>query len=240
MNNIQRLQALGQSIWLDYIERQLIASGELRRLIYDVGISGVTSNPSIFDKAISGASDYDADLRKHLDGADAVSAEQVFFKLAVEDIQSTADLLKPVYETSRYQDGMVSLEVSPALADDAVATIEQARQLHGQVARRNLMIKVPATKAGLTAIETLTAEGINVNATLLFSLNRYREVVEAYLSGLEARLRRGQPLDQIASVASFFVSRVDTAVDHLLQEKIDGGDADHLQDLLMGCTASPL
>ena len=231
MNNIQRLQTLGQSIWLDYIERRLIESGELRRLIYDQGISGVTSNPSIFDKAICGASEYDEDLRRHLDDLDGTSTEQLFFKLAIEDIQAAADLLKPVYETSRYQDGMVSLEVSPALAHDAAATIEQARQLSAQVNRRNLMIKVPATMAGLTAIENLTAEGINVNATLLFSISRYREVAESYLSGIEARLRRGQEVGHIASVASFFVSRVDTAVDKLLQEKINGGDNDHLTEL---------
>ena len=232
MNNIQRLQAIGQSIWLDYIERRMLVSGELRRLIYDVGICGVTSNPSIFDKAISGASDYDQALRGFMaEDADS-SAEQIFFKMAIEDIQAAADLLRPVYETSHFQDGMVSLEVSPELARDADETIRQGLALSSQVNRHNLMIKVPATREGLTAIETLTAEGINVNATLLFSVSRYREVIEAYLSGLEARLRRGQPLDRIASVASFFVSRVDSAVDKLLQERIDAGSGDTIRSLL--------
>lgn len=218
MNAIHRLNALGQSIWLDYIERRLLTSGELQHLIFDVGVTGVTSNPSIFEKAISNSSDYDAALTHQLSLDIDSQPEELFFALAIEDIQAAADMLRPVHEVSQGRDGYVSLEVSPALANNSAATVEQAMILVRRVRRNNVMIKVPATHEGLVAIEQLTAAGVNVNATLLFSVDRYREVAEAYLRGLETRLQQGQDLSGIASVASFFISRVDSAVDAQLKQ----------------------
>lgn len=226
MNAIHRLNALGQSIWLDNIERQLLTSGELQHLIFDIGVTGVTSNPSIFEKAISGSADYDAALTHQLALNVDSRPEELFFALATEDIQAAADLLRPVHEASYSRDGYVSLEVSPALAYDSEATIEQALTLVKQVNRTNLMIKVPATKQGLVAIERLTAAGVSINATLLFSVDRYREVAEAYMQGLETRLSEGHSVKGIASVASFFISRVDSAVDAELQRCVEQGQAE--------------
>ena len=218
MNPLRRLQDFGQSVWYDNIERKMLHSGELARLIAEDGLRGITSNPTIFEKAIAQSNDYDDSLAKWLYAAGDHDNRSLFFNLAIEDIQGAADVLKPVFDATRGRDGYVSLEVSPDLAYDVAATVAEAERLHARVNRPNLMIKVPATKEGVVAFEELVAKGINVNVTLLFSVERYKEVVEAYLAGLETRLRQGMAIDSIASVASFFVSRVDAAVDELLQQ----------------------
>ncbi len=215
-NRLRHLEALGQSLWLDYIERALLVNGELERLIRADGISGVTSNPAIFEKAIAQHAEYDAAIallvRRNL------SAQDIYEALAIEDVRRAADLLRGVYETSCGRDGYVSLEVSPHLADDTAATTAEAKRLWESVGRPNLMIKVPATRAGLPAIRQLIAAGINVNVTLLFGVARYREVAENYLAGLEDRLANGGALDRVASVASFFLSRIDTLADSFLDQ----------------------
>ncbi len=220
MTKLQQLTDLGQAIWLDYVRRSFTASGGLQRLI-DAGLRGVTSNPSIFEKAIAGSDDYDPDLRRLVDAGKSVG--EIYEALAFEDIRRAADFLHPVYEKTDGGDGFVSLEVDPELAHDTGGTVEQARRLFAILNRPNLMIKVPATPAGIPAIETLIGEGINVNATLMFSMSHYEAVAEAYLAGLEKRSQGGGGLSRVASVASFFVSRVDTAVDRALQE-IPGGE----------------
>jgi transaldolase len=235
MNPLMQLHPLGQSVWLDYIQRDLLRSGALARMIRDDGVRGITSNPTIFEKAINGSTEYDAAVMALMAKNPHASSRDVFFSLAIEDIQGAADLLRPVYEQSGARDGMVSLEVSPDLAYDTDATVAEARRLHERVNRPNLMIKVPATREGLPAVETLIRDGINVNVTLLFSVQRYKEVVDAYLKGLEARVRDGQPVHQIASVASFFISRVDATVDKVLEDKIrqlSGPERDRTRALL--------
>ena len=217
MNPLRRIQDFGQSIWYDNIERRMLQSGELARLIHEDGLRGITSNPTIFEKAITSSNDYDDSLAKWLYTAARQDSRALFFNLAIEDIQGAADLLKPVYDATHGRDGFVSLEVSPDLAYDVEGTIAEAERLHDRVNRANLMIKVPATQEGVLAFENLVMKGINVNVTLLFSVERYKEVVEAYLVGLETRVRQGLAISGIASVASFFVSRVDTAVDTLLK-----------------------
>lgn len=216
MNPLKTLNSLGQSLWYDNIHRAMIASGELAAMIEEDGLRGITSNPTIFEKAIAGNADYDAAIRNYLRHHPQADARELFFALAIEDIQAAADLLLPVYQTEQGHDGLVSLEVSPDLAHDTDGTITEAHRLWERVARPNLMIKVPATAAGIPAVEELIAAGINVNATLLFGVERYQQIADAYLSGLESRLRRGQPIDRVASVASFFVSRVDAAVEKAL------------------------
>ncbi|MEX1128901.1 MAG: transaldolase [Vicinamibacterales bacterium] len=207
----------GQSLWYDSIRRSLITSGELARLIDEDGLRGVTSNPAIFEKAISGSRDYDDLLdQKSLAGADP---KAIYERLAIRDIQEAADLLKPVYDRTGRRDGYVSLEVSPVLAHDTPASIEEGRRLWKAVGRPNVMIKIPATAEGIPAIRTLISEGINVNVTLLFSQDAYEGVAEAYLAGLEARAEAGGDVAPVASVASFFVSRIDTLVDARLQER---------------------
>lgn len=225
-NPLLDLQALGQSIWIDFISRGMISSGELRRMIEEDGVSGVTSNPSIFEKAISESSDYDELLRSQASGEK--TPEEILQALTIEDIQSVAELLRPTYDRTDGRDGFVSLEVSPRLAHDTAGTIVEARQLWSAINRPNAMIKVPATQEGLPAIQQLTAEGINVNITLLFGLPRYRDVVEAYISGLEMLAARGKPLKPVASVASFFLSRIDTLIDPVLEKlmEIDSPQAD--------------
>ena len=218
-NPLRTLNAYGQSIWYDNIHRAMLSSGELERMIAEDDLRGITSNPSIFDKAITGGREYDDALRRMLRQDPNQTSRELFFALAIEDIGAAADLLQPVYVATGGVDGMVSLEVSPDLAYDTEGTIREARALHARLDRPNVMIKVPATRAGLPAVEQLTAAGINVNVTLLFALDRYREVAEAYLLGLEQRLARGQQVEMIASVASFFVSRVDAALDPLLANK---------------------
>jgi len=204
----------GQSIWFDYIERRLITSGELLRMIEQDGLRGITSNPSIFEKAMGGSPDYSPSMRQAVLGG--ASASEAFEHLAIEDLQWACDLFRPVYEETEGRDGFVSLEVSPHLADDTLATVEEAHRLWTSVARDNLMIKVPGTEAGLPAVEQLLSDGVNVNITLLFAVDRYREVAEAFLSALERRKERGLPIDRLASVASFFVSRIDGKVDEAL------------------------
>jgi transaldolase len=212
---VQRLRQAGVSIWLDTLSRELLETGEFERLIDDLGITGATSNPTIFAKAITGSDRYDDQLRD-LAQAGTTDPQALFFALGLDDIRGAADLLAPVYEQSGGSDGFVSFECTPDLADDTEATVEQALDLWRRLDRPNVMIKVPATAAGVRAIEDLTAHGVNVNVTLLFSVERYEEVIDAYLRGLERRTKRGQPLERIASVASFFVSRVDTKADHEL------------------------
>ena len=234
-NPIRAVLALGQSIWYDNIQRAMLSSGELQRMIRDDGLRGLTSNPTIFEKAITGSHDYDQALQDELRRQPGQNSESLFYALAIDDISAAADLLRPVYDESQGADGMVSIEVSPELAHNTDATVEQALRLHQRIGRPNLMIKVPATPEGLPAIERLIDAGINVNVTLLFSVARYIEVIESYLLGLESRLRRGQPVQRIASVASFFVSRVDTAVDKLLEQRIAMAGPEervHLQTML--------
>jgi transaldolase len=209
-----RLGQLGQSIWYDYITRDLLTSGKLDRLIAEDGLRGMTSNPTIFEKAIAGSHLYDEDIRRLSDRGR--SAAEIFEALAVADVQAACDAFIPLYQQANGRDGLVSLEVSPRLAHDSGATVHEAERLWRAVDRPNAMIKIPGTKAGLSAITRSIAAGINVNVTLLFSVERYAEVIEAFLRGLESRLERNLPIQPIASVASFFVSRVDGKVDPLL------------------------
>lgn len=215
-NPLARLGELGQSIWYDFITRDLLTSGKLRALIADDGLRGMTSNPTIFEKAITGSADYDDDIRRL--AADGRDAEAIFESLAVADVQAACDAFRGVYDAADGADGLVSLEVSPTLARDGAASEAAARHLWAAVDRPNLMIKIPGTAEGLGAIERCLADGININITLLFSVDRHREVMEAYLSGLERRAASGRRIDRVASVASFFVSRVDTKVDPLLDK----------------------
>lgn len=213
-NPLLQLRALGQSVWLDYIRRALLEDGTLARLIAEDGLAGLTSNPAIFHQAIAEHGDYDdAIAALARDGADATA---IYEALAVADLCRAADALAPVYERSGGRDGYVSLEVSPHLAHDAGATVAEARRLWQRVLRPNLMIKVPATAAGLVALRRLVAAGISVNVTLLFSVSRCREAAESYLAGLEDRAAAGQALSNVASVASFFLSRIDTRLDRRL------------------------
>ena len=220
-NPLLDLQTLGQSIWMDYINREMITSGKLKRLIEEDGVSGVTSNPSIFEKAIAESSDYDeAILALTLEGK---TTDEIYQLLTVEDIQMVADLLRPTYDQTNGQDGFVSLEVSPKLAYDTAGTIEEARRLWSLLNRSNSMIKVPATHEGIAAIRQLTGEGINVNITLLFGLPHYREVAEAYITGLETLAAKGENLRQVSSVASFFLSRIDVLLDPLFEKMMQTG-----------------
>ncbi len=222
MSKLHDLATLGQSVWMDYIRRAFLTSGELSALI-DLGVRGMTSNPTIFEKAIVGSStpggdstgEYDADLARL--AAEGKSAPEIYEALAIQDIQMSADLLRPVYDATNGDDGYVSLEVSPTLAHQTGETVDEALRLCSEVDRPNVMVKIPATKEGLPAITRATAAGVNVNITLIFSLVRYQQVMEAFLKGLEQRVAAGQPVDHIASVASFFVSRVDTKVDKRLE-----------------------
>ncbi len=235
MNPLLRLKSLGQSIWYDNIHRELLRSGELERLIREDGICGVTTNPTIFEKAIDGSDAYDASIQSLLRARPGLSEQALFLELALTDVREAADLLRPVHDDTNGRDGLVSLEVSPDLAHDTEGTIAEALRLFHTAERPNVMIKVPATRAGLPAVEALIAEGVNVNVTLLFSIDRYRDVAEAYLLGLESRLRRGQPIGGISSVASFFISRVDTKVDArltaLLQDCDDPARVDGIRSL---------
>src|SRR3984893_10744166 len=226
MSPLERLHDYGQAVWLDFLARRFIAEGGLEKLIDQDGLTGVTSNPSIFEKAIAGSADYDSSLNAVETQGDC-DVMALYERLAIADIQNAADALRPVYEATERRDGYVSLEVSPYLAMKTDATVAEARRLWRSVGRENLMIKVPATKAGLPAIRGLIGEGINVNITLLFSQHVYEDVVEAYLAGLENLVARGGDPGKVASVASFFVSRIDVAVDRLIEEhgrQTDGAD----------------
>ncbi|WP_028008945.1 transaldolase [Solimonas flava] len=222
MNRLQAVHALGQSLWLDYIRRDLLSGGGLRRMIEEDAISGLTSNPAIFEKAIGGSSEYDEALRA-LVRAGVEDPAELFEQIAIEDIRLAADELRKVYDRTRAADGYVSLEVSPRLAHDTDGTVAQARRLWQAVGRANLMIKVPGTPAGVDALRTLIAEGINVNVTLLFSREAYRDVALAYIDGLEQWTQRGGDAASVASVASFFVSRIDAAMDAELMRRIADG-----------------
>jgi len=218
-NPLKKLESLGQSIWLDYIRRDLIANGELQHLIDEDGLRGMTSNPAIFEKAIAESTIYDSVIQKMaLDGKDV---NTIYEAISQQDVQSAANVFKSLYEKTAGEDGYVSLEVNPHLAHDTAGTIEEGRRLWITLNRPNILIKVPATTEGLVAIRQLISDGINVNVTLLFGLPRYRAVAEAYVEGLEARVAMRKSIDQITSVASFFLSRIDTLVDPLL-EKIMG------------------
>lgn len=224
-NPLVRLGELGQSPWYDFITRHLVRSGKLARLISEDGLRGMTSNPSIFEKAIAGSSDYDDDIRKlAATGADAAAIVE---SLMVADVQAACDVFRPVYDASGNGDGTVSLEVAPTLAHDTMATIAEAERLWHRVDRPNAMIKIPGTREGLPAIAHCLAQGINVNVTLLFSVGRYREVIDAFMEGLEQRLAAGHPIDRLFSVASFFVSRVDGQTDPVIAEA--GGEAMRLR-----------
>ena len=225
-NRVQTLYELGQSIWCDHLSRHMIDSGELQRLI-DLGVVGVTSNPTILMKAITGSSRYDALLGELVDAGK--NTLEVYEGLVIPDIADAADLLRPVYDRTKGVDGYVSLEVNPKIAHDTEATIQEARSLFARLDRPNVLIKVPATEEGIPAVATLIGEGINVNITLIFSIAMYRKVMQAYLDGLGVLDQNGGNVSKVASVASFFVSRVDTLVDQKLREKREAGaDVDHL------------
>ncbi len=238
-NPLQRVSEFGQSIWFDNIQRDMLQNGELNRMIRNDGLRGITSNPTIFQKAMTSSKAYESAIASRLADNPRITAREMFYALAIEDIQAAADAFKEVYTSSQGRDGMVSIEVSPDLAYDTEGTIKEARDLHRRVNRPNVMIKVPATKEGLPAIEALIGDGINVNVTLLFSVDRYREVAEAYLKGLESRHARKLPISTIASVASFFVSRVDSAIDKTLEDQMRGATADTVKQAtqLMGKAA---
>ncbi len=221
MNTLQQLWNHRQAVWLDFISRDLMKSGRLRKYLAEDGLRGMTSNPTIFEKAISSGNDYDAELKKY--ALKGLGTEAIFESLAITDIQKAADTLKPVFVSSKGEDGYVSLEVSPDLANDTDGTAAAAARLFKRVGRKNVMIKIPGTPAGLPAIEESTAAGININITLLFSVDNYKQVLEAYIKGLEKRARKGKPVSGISSVASFFVSRVDSIVDKQLDALIAAG-----------------
>ena len=215
-NPLLAIRALGQSIWLDNISRELLDSGTLARLIADDGISGVTSNPTIFEKAIGHSELYDTALGAA--ARDGLDARAIFFKLAYADIRDGADLLRPRFDETEGQDGHISFELPPELALDAAGSVEAAKRIFKELDRPNVLIKVPATREGVDAFRELTAAGVSVNVTLLFAVSRYEEIATAWIEGLERRVAAGEPVDRLASVASFFVSRVDGKVDKRLEE----------------------
>ncbi len=220
-NPLQRLNALGQSIWYDYIRRDLFTSGRLEKMIREDGLTGMTSNPTIFQKAIADSDLYDEDMRRF--AGEGKDTYRVFEALEVQDVQRAADLFRPVFERTGGDDGFVSIEVGPHLALDMQGTVEEARRLWTSCDRPNVMVKIPGTKECVPAIRQCLEEGININVTLLFSVERYREVMEAYLAGMEARVAAGQPVDRVRSVASFFVSRVDTLADKKIDARAKDG-----------------
>ena len=233
-NPVRALEVFGQSVWLDYIRRSLITSGELRRLIEEDGLRGVTSNPAIFEKAISGSSDYRGILEEP--GLKTLEAKTIYERLAIQDIREAADVLRPVYDQTLQRDGYVSLEVSPLLAYDTVATITEARRLWQAVGRDNVMIKVPATPQGIPAIHQLISEGISVNVTLLFAQETYERVAAAYISGLEKYAASGGDMKHVASVASFFISRIDSAIDTLVEARLEADTNANERSVLSGLT----
>jgi transaldolase/glucose-6-phosphate isomerase len=218
-NPLASLQTYGQSVWLDFIRASLITGGELKRIVDEDGLGGVTSNPAIFAKAIDGSDDYKTSIEE-ISKDPSIGPKRVYELLAIKDIQGAADIMRPVYDRTKAQDGYVSLEVAPDLANNTQGTLDEARRLWKEVNRPNVMIKVPATPEGVPAIRTLLTEGINVNVTLLFAKEAYEGVARAFVDAIEARVNKGLPVDRVASVASFFVSRIDSAVDALLEEKM--------------------
>jgi len=231
-DRIAELKRLGQSVWLDQIDRGMIRTGRLERF-RDLGVSGITANPTIFAKALESSDAYAGDIAQRLDGGQ--DAESIVWDLLIEDVQSAADIFRPVFEREHGQDGFVSIEVSPEIAGDTEKTIAAARDLRHRVARPNVMVKIPATPSGLPAIEAMIAEGANINVTLIFAVERYVKVVEAFLAGLDRLRADGGDLTRVQSVASFFVSRVDTKVDERLNTKIAGANEERkaqLQKLL--------
>jgi len=223
-NPLKQLAEYGQSPWLDYIRRDLFTTGELKRLIEEDGLRGMTSNPAIFEKAIS--SEFYKDSIAELALEKNLSANSIYERLAIQDIQTAADALRTVYDATKMRDGYVSLEVSPALAEDSAGTLEEARRLWKAVNRPNLMVKVPATAVGFDTIKQLISEGININVTLLFSQASYAKVAEAYVAGIEKRAAEGKEVSNVASVASFFVSRIDSLIDSQIEEKLKEADGD--------------
>jgi transaldolase len=223
MNRLREIEALGQSIWIDNLNRELLDTGALRALIEEDGISGVTSNPTIFEKGMGHSTRYDDAFREA--ARETQDPQEIFERLAYGDVRDAAELLRPTFDRARGQDGFVSFELPASLAHDAEGSIEAAREHRDALERPNVLIKVPGTEAGVAAFEELTAQGVNVNVTLLFAVSRYEEIAEAFLRGLERRLEGGEPIDRSASVASFFVSRVDTKVD----EALAGTEAEHLR-----------
>ena len=217
-NQLRELEALGQSIWLDDIDRGDLRSGRFRRLIDEDGLAGATGNPTIFEHSITHDTSYDEQMQRLI--RERKSAQDIYEALAITDEQTVADLLRPLYEQTGGRDGFVSIEVSPYLAHDTHKTLAEVRRFWQTIDRPNLMVKIPSTPAGIPAIRQALSEGININITLMFSLDNYRQVAEAYLNALEERLAAGKDISRIASVASFFVSRVDTLVDQLLEDKI--------------------
>jgi transaldolase len=228
INRLRQLAALGQSVWLDSLSRELLDSGQLQELV-DNGLTGVTSNPTIFQKAIAGNRVYEPEIRKL--GRAGKSALEIYEALVIRDVRDAATVLRPVYNETHGRDGFVSLEVSPKLAYDTEGTIAEGRRLFEAVDRPNLMIKVPATEEGLPAIAALIGEGINVNATLIFAIPMYERVMQAYMDGLRRLAPTGKPLGLVSSVASFFVSRVDTLTDDVLQHRVTHGAEEHLTPL---------
>jgi transaldolase len=223
-NPLTQLSSLGQSVWLDLIRRSMLApGGEMQKLIENDGVRGVTSNPAIFEKAINGSADYDDEIRAL--GKQGKDAAGIYELLAISDVGRAADFFRPLYDSTKGADGFVSIEVSPKLAHDTDGTLVEARRLWKALNRPNIMIKIPGTKAGLGAIRKALTEGININITLLFAVERYESVLEAYIAALEDRAKAGQPVDRIASVASFFLSRIDTLLDPQIDKAAQAGGA---------------
>ncbi|WP_299405351.1 transaldolase [Acaryochloris sp. IP29b_bin.148] len=217
-NHLLEISTFGQSIWMDNLSRDLLESGELKQMTQDQGIRGITSNPAIFEKAIAGNATYDADIEAGIKAGKSVL--DIYESLTFDDIRNACDIFKPIYDQTQGLDGYVSIEVPPNIANDTQATIEQARRYHREIGRENVMIKIPGTAAGLPAVEQVIADGINVNVTLLFSVQSYIDTAWAYIRGLEARAAKGEDISKIASVASFFLSRIDSKVDGLLDAKL--------------------
>jgi transaldolase/glucose-6-phosphate isomerase len=230
-NPLKELLKYGQSMWLDYIRRDLITGGGLKKMIEEDGLRGMTSNPSIFEKAIGDSSLYD-DMLKSLSSRSDLDATARYEQIAIRDIQGVADILRPVYQESNFHDGYVSLEVSPLLALNTLETIDEARRLWKAVNRENVMIKVPGTAEGIPAIQQLIGEGININVTLLFAQEVYEKVAEAYIAGIEDLAKRGGNLKKMAGVASFFISRIDTLVDSMIDDKLKNTTDPQQQSLL--------
>ena len=226
MGRLNDLEAQGQAVWLDFLDRKFLAEGGLQKLVDEDGLTGVTSNPSIFGKAMGQGTAYDESLAAYDRDNPGAAAIDRYEALAIDDVKTATDTLRPVYDRLGGKDGDVSLEVSPYIADETDATIAEAAKLWMLVNKPNLMIKIPGTLAGAPAIAASVAKGININVTLLFGLEAYRRVAEAYAAGLEERVRQGQSIDKIASVASFFVSRIDTAIDKSIDQRIAGGDVE--------------